>query len=40
MRSLKGHGATHLHAGRRQPLTRGKLQRLQLAWPQQQGHAR
>ncbi|MEH3414366.1 malonyl-ACP O-methyltransferase BioC [Phytobacter diazotrophicus] len=37
MRSLKGVGATHLHAGRRQGLTRGGLQRLQLAWPQQQG---
>lgn len=38
MRSLKGIGATHLHAGRHnQPLTRGQLQRLQLAWPQQQG---
>lgn len=34
MRSLKGIGATHLHQGRsRQPLTRGRLQRLQLAWP-------
>lgn len=37
LRSLKGIGATHLHAGRQQGLTRGKLQRLQLAWPQQQG---
>lgn len=38
MRSLKGIGATHLHAGRHNtPLTRGQLQRLQLAWPQQQG---
>lgn len=38
MRSLKGVGATHLHAGRSpQPLTRGQLQRLQLAWPKQQG---
>ena len=39
MRSLKGIGATHLHAGReRKPLTRGQLQRLELAWPQQRGH--
>lgn len=38
MRSLKGIGATHLHAGREQkPLTRGQLQRLGLAWPQQRG---
>ncbi|WP_312228907.1 malonyl-ACP O-methyltransferase BioC [Pseudescherichia sp.] len=38
MRSLKGIGATHLHAGRHnQPLTRGQLQHLQLAWPQRQG---
>ncbi|MEG5549668.1 malonyl-ACP O-methyltransferase BioC [Enterobacter wuhouensis] len=38
MRSLKGIGATHLHAGReRKPLTRGQLQRLELAWPQQRG---
>lgn len=37
LRSLKGIGATHLHDGRQQGLTRGKLQRLQLAWPQQQG---
>lgn len=38
MRSLKGIGATHLHAGReRKPLTRGELQRLELAWPQKQG---
>ncbi|POU02585.1 MULTISPECIES: malonyl-ACP O-methyltransferase BioC [Enterobacteriaceae] len=38
MRSLKGIGATHLHAGRHnRPLTRAQLQRLQLAWPQQQG---
>lgn len=37
LRSLKGIGATHLHAGRQQGLTRGKLQRLQEAWPQQQG---
>jgi malonyl-CoA O-methyltransferase len=41
MRSLKGIGATHLHAGReRKPLTRGELQRLELAWPQQRGHSR
>ena len=38
MRSLKGIGATHLHQGRsRQPLTRGRLQQLQLAWPSQAG---
>ena len=38
MRSLKGIGATHLHAGReKKPLTRGQLQRLELAWPQEQG---
>ncbi|MBA7857361.1 malonyl-ACP O-methyltransferase BioC [Enterobacter sp. RHBSTW-00901] len=38
MRSLKGIGATHLHAGReRKPLTRGELQRLEQAWPQQRG---
>ena len=38
MRSLKGIGATHLHAGReKKPLTRGQLQRLELAWPQQRG---
>ncbi|WP_072094072.1 malonyl-ACP O-methyltransferase BioC, partial [Trabulsiella odontotermitis] len=38
MRSLKGIGATHLHEGRsEQLLTRGKLQALQLAWPQQVG---
>ena len=38
MRSLKGIGATHLHDGRgRKPLTRGELQRLELAWPQQRG---
>ncbi|EJD6655690.1 TPA: malonyl-ACP O-methyltransferase BioC [Enterobacter cloacae] len=38
MRSLKGIGATHLHAGReRKPLTRGQLQRLELAWPQRRG---
>ena len=38
MRSLKGIGATHLHEGRaREPLTRSKLQQLQLAWPKVQG---
>ncbi|ROU12945.1 malonyl-ACP O-methyltransferase BioC [Kluyvera ascorbata] len=38
MRSLKGIGATHLHEGRsQQPLTRGRLQQLQLAWPSQAG---
>lgn len=37
MRSLKGIGATHLHAGRASGLTRGKLQQLQQAWPQQAG---
>lgn len=38
MRSLKGTGATHLHAGRsRQLLTRGQLLALGRAWPQQQG---
>src|SRR5690606_7280482 len=38
MRSLKGIGATHLHDGReRKPLTRGQLQRLELAWPQRRG---
>ena len=38
MRSLKGIGATHLHQGRsRQPLTRGRLQQLELAWPSQAG---
>ena len=38
MRSLKGIGATHLHTGReKKPLTRGQLQRLELAWPQQRG---
>ena len=38
MRSLKGIGATHLHAGReKKPLTRGQLQLLELAWPQQRG---
>ena len=37
--ALKGIGATHLHAGReKKPLTRGQLQRLELAWPQQRGH--
>ncbi|MGF6100621.1 malonyl-ACP O-methyltransferase BioC [Enterobacter sp. A4] len=39
MRSLKGIGATHLHTGReKKPLTRGQLQRLELAWPQERGH--
>jgi len=39
MRSLKGIGATHLHAGRvRKPLTRGQLQRLELTWPQPRGY--
>lgn len=34
MRSLKGIGATHLHAGRKSaPLTRRRLQQLQQAWP-------
>ncbi len=38
MRSLKGIGATHLHEGRsQQPLTRSRLQQLQLAWPSQAG---
>lgn len=38
MRSLKGVGATHLHAGRpARTLTRGQLQQLQLAWPKRQG---
>ena len=38
MQSLKGIGATHLHAGRAgRPLTRGQLQRLAHAWPQQAG---
>jgi pimeloyl-CoA biosynthesis protein BioC len=38
MRSLKGIGATHLHAGReKKPLTRSQLQRLELAWPQRGG---
>lgn len=38
MQSLKGIGATHLHAGRADsPLTRGQLQRLAQAWPQQAG---
>ncbi|EMG7864481.1 malonyl-ACP O-methyltransferase BioC [Enterobacter hormaechei] len=38
MRSLKGIGATHLHAGReKKPLTRGQLQRLELAWPEERG---
>ena len=35
-----GIGATHLHTGReKKPLTRGQLQRLELAWPQQRGHS-
>ena len=38
MHSLKGIGATHLHAGRAdKPLTRGQLQQLAQAWPQQAG---
>ncbi len=38
MRSLKGIGATHLHDGRQaRVLTRGQLQRLAAAWPQQGG---
>ncbi|URO00491.1 malonyl-ACP O-methyltransferase BioC [Leclercia adecarboxylata] len=38
MHSLKGIGATHLHAGRAgKPLTRGQLQTLALAWPQREG---
>lgn len=38
MRSLKGIGATHLHEGRAgKLLTRGELQQLALAWPQQNG---
>lgn len=38
MRSLKGIGATHLHAGRgSHVLTRAQLQKLQLAWPARQG---
>ncbi|MEB6379270.1 malonyl-ACP O-methyltransferase BioC [Leclercia adecarboxylata] len=38
MQSLKGIGATHLHAGRAdKPLTRGQLQTLAQAWPQQEG---
>jgi len=38
MQSLKGIGATHLHAGRaNRPLTRGQLQQLAQAWPQQAG---
>ncbi|WP_042285148.1 malonyl-ACP O-methyltransferase BioC [Citrobacter sedlakii] len=38
MRSLKGIGATHLHEGREpRVLTRAQLQKVQLAWPQQQG---
>ncbi len=35
---LQAIGATHLHEGRDpRILTRSQLQRLQLAWPQQQG---
>ncbi|MCS4270301.1 MULTISPECIES: malonyl-ACP O-methyltransferase BioC [Raoultella] len=38
MRSLKGIGATHLHQGRSAaPLSRTKLQQLQLAWPKRHG---
>lgn len=38
MHSLKGIGATHLHAGRAaRPLTRGQLQDLAQAWPQRNG---
>ncbi|POU74930.1 malonyl-ACP O-methyltransferase BioC [Leclercia sp. LSNIH6] len=38
MHSLKGIGATHLHAGRAaRPLTRGQLQNLAQAWPQRDG---
>jgi malonyl-CoA O-methyltransferase len=38
MRTLKGIGATHLHDGRKNALmTRQQLQRLSLAWPQQNG---
>ncbi|MBK4714536.1 MULTISPECIES: malonyl-ACP O-methyltransferase BioC [Tenebrionibacter/Tenebrionicola group] len=38
MRSLKGVGATHLHAGREgRVLTRGQLKALNLAWPKQRG---
>ncbi len=38
MRSLKGIGATHLHDGRKNSLmTRHQLQRLSLAWPQDNG---
>lgn len=39
MRSLKGVGATHLHRGRSpQLMTRGQLQRLTAAWPEEGGH--
>lgn len=39
MRSLKGIGATHLHAGReRKLLTRRQLLLLEQAWPQQRGN--
>lgn len=38
MRSLKGIGATHLHEGRESDvLTRARLRKIQLAWPQRQG---
>ncbi|HFZ8993632.1 TPA: malonyl-ACP O-methyltransferase BioC [Citrobacter freundii] len=38
MRSLKGTGATHLHAGRKtQTLSRAPLRQLELAWPQRRG---
>lgn len=38
MRSLKGTGATHLHAGRKSTLmTRRQLQLLSFAWPQKEG---
>ncbi len=39
MQSLKGIGATHLHAGRdSRTLTRRELRRLEDAWPRQDGH--
>ncbi|RPH21826.1 malonyl-ACP O-methyltransferase BioC [Buttiauxella warmboldiae] len=38
MQSLKGIGATHLHEGRKTSLmTRQQLQKLSLAWPQEEG---
>lgn len=38
MQSLKGIGATHLHVGRKASLmTRQQLQKLTLAWPQNEG---